>query len=184
MRGSDYGKFGGRPKQEFEPGSASQMAQKGLVRPQRWEPQVGNQLQAVKYIREQLRTRRLGKFTQEEGAEQEWEEPEASDVEEEVWSEIREEGFRGKKLKNRDLRRIWSRRDSIAKQVELLELGKAGGVFKKKVRTSGKMRRGCIGAGQRCSVAVSSPAEVHEAQGGEKGGKEGGEEGGEEKGGT
>ena len=81
------------------------------MRPQKWEPQVGHQLQAVRYIREQLRTRRLGKFTQEGGAAEKWEEPEASDVEELVWSEIREEGFRGKKLKDMDLRRIWLRRD-------------------------------------------------------------------------
>ena len=58
--------MGGRPKQESEPGSAPMMAQKGLVRPERFEPRVGHQLRAVKYIREQLRTRRLGKFTQEE----------------------------------------------------------------------------------------------------------------------
>ena len=42
------------------------------------------------------------------------------------------------------------------------------------------MRRACSGGGQRCAVVVSSPAEVHEAQGGEEGGKEGGEEGGKE----
>ena len=120
MRGKEWGSHGGRPKEECEPGSASQGVHKGMVRPQKWEPQVGHQLQAVKYIREQLRTRRLGKFTQEEGAQEEWEEPEATDVEEEVWTQIREEGFGGKKLKNRDLRRIWIRRDAIAKAVELL----------------------------------------------------------------
>ena len=64
----------------------------GLVRPQKWEPNVGHQLQAVRYIRERLRTRREGKFTQEEGAsEQVWGEPEASDVEMEVLSQIRED---------------------------------------------------------------------------------------------
>ena len=68
-------------------------------------------MHAVKYIREQLRTRRLGKFTQEEGAEEQWAEPEASDVEDAVWTEIREEGFAGKKLKNRDLRRVWTRKE-------------------------------------------------------------------------
>ena len=53
-----------------------------MMRPNRWEPKVGHQLQAVKYIREELRQRREGKFTQEEGAsEQVWEEHEASDVE-------------------------------------------------------------------------------------------------------
>ena len=170
MRGKEWGRWGGRPPGgECEPGSASQMAHKGLVRPQKWEPQVGHQLQAVKYIREQLRTRRLGKFTQEEGAQEEWEEPEATDVEEEVWTQIREEGFRGKKLKNRDLKRIWIRRDAIAKNVKLLELGKAGGVFKRIKRTNGKDRRGCLGGGQRSAVVVSK-------EGGEEGGEEGGQE--------
>ena len=142
MRGKEWGRWGGRPKEECEPGSASQMAHKGLVRPQKWEPQVGHQLQAVKYIREQLRTRRLGKFTQGEGAQEEWEEPEATDVQDEVWTQIREEGFGGKKLKNRDLRRIWIRRDKITKNVELLELGISGGVFKRNMRTKGKNEAG------------------------------------------
>ena len=65
MRGKDWGIWGGRPKEECEPGSASREAQKGLVRPAKFEPRAGHELQAVKYIREQLRTRRLGKFTQE-----------------------------------------------------------------------------------------------------------------------
>ena len=73
MRGERLGHLGRGPKEECEPGSASQMAHKGMMRPQKWEPPVGHQLQAVRYIRNQLRTRRLGKFTQEEGAEEEWE---------------------------------------------------------------------------------------------------------------
>ena len=64
--GKDWGMMGGRPRDECEIGSAPRFAQKGLVRPQKWEPQVGHQLQAVRYIREQLRTRRFGKFTKEE----------------------------------------------------------------------------------------------------------------------
>ena len=127
MRGKEWGSHGGRPKEECEPGSASQGAHKGMVRPQKWEPQVGHQLQAVKYIREQLRTRRLGKFTQVEHAEEEWEEPEATDVPHEVWTVIRETGFGGKNVKNRDLMRVWSRRHTIAKNVKLLELGGTGG---------------------------------------------------------
>ena len=129
-------------------------------------------MQAVRYIREQLRTRRLGKFTQEEGAEEKWEEPAASDVEELVWSEIREAGFQGKGVKTRELRRLWSRRDRIAKDVQLLELGKAGGVSAKRKMTSGNMRRACIGGGKRCMVKVISTAEAHAAQGGEEGGAE------------
>ena len=64
-------------------------------------------MHAVRYIREQLRTKRLGKFTQEEGAEEEWGEPEVNDVEEQVWTEIRQGGFGGNQVNNRDLRRIW-----------------------------------------------------------------------------
>ena len=167
MRGKEWGTWGGRPKEECEPGQASQMAQKGLVRPQKWEPQVGHQMQAVKYIRQQLRKRRLGKFTQEEGAQEEWEEPEATDVQEEVWAQIREDGFGGKNVKSRDLKRIWIRRHTIAQNVDLLELGISGGVFKRNRRTEGKMRQGCSGSGQRCAVAVSRP------EGGEEGGKAG-----------
>ena len=91
MRGKEWGKLGGRPRREREPGSAPQLAQKAMVRPLKWEPQVGCQLQAVRFIRNELKTRRLGNFTQEEGAEEKWEEPAASDVEEGVWSDIREE---------------------------------------------------------------------------------------------
>ena len=121
-----------------------------LERPQTWEPNVGHQLQAVRYIRERLRTRREGKFTQEEGASQEkWEEPDASDVEVAVWSEIREEGFGGKKLKTRDVKRLWRRRHTTAQDVERLELGCAGGVFKTNKRQRGALRRGCLGCGQR-----------------------------------
>ena len=84
--------FGGRPKHESQMGSASTFAQKGLGRPMRWEPQVGYQLHAVRYIREHLRTKRLGKFTKKENDEEEWAEPDANDVSEQVWSEIRDAG--------------------------------------------------------------------------------------------
>ena len=148
---------------------------------QKWEPSVGHQLQAVRYIRERLRTRREGKFTQEEGAsEQVWEEPEASDVEMEVWSQIRD-GFSGKNVKTRDLKRLWSRRNTLAKEVELIELGSAGGVFKACKRSSGALRWACRGAGQRGMLPVSRPAEGGEegGQGGEEGGQDGGKMGGQ-----
>ena len=58
---------------------------------------------------------------------------------------------------------------AIAKNVKLLELGKAGGVFKRIKRTNGAVRRGCLGGGQRSAVAVSK-------EGGEEGGEEGGQE--------
>ena len=45
---------------------------------------------------------------------------------ENVWSEIRGAGF-GERVKNRDLRRLWTRRHDIRKKVELLELGRAWG---------------------------------------------------------
>ena len=173
--GKEWGTVGGRPRNECEIGSAPALAQKGLVGPDKWEPQVGHQLHAVRYIREQLRTMRLGEFTKEEGAEEEWEEPEVNDVEEQMWTEIRKKGFCGSKVRNRDLRRIWCRRDSITKHVELLELGKAGGVHHKRKRTTGAMRQACLGGGQRCVVeTVSEALSAHE----------GGEEQGEEKGGT
>ena len=122
---------------------------------------------------------------QDKQGEEKWEEPEAEDVEEEVWKQIREKGFGGKKLKNRCLRRIWRRRAKLAKEVHLLELGKAGGVFTEQRRTAGKKRLACRGRGHRCAVA-----EVHVAgkeageEGGEEAGKEAGEQGGEEKKGT
>ena len=83
--------MGGRPRGECEIGSAPRYVQKGVMRPQKWEPQVGHQLQAVRYIREQLRTRRVGKFTENAKHEEIWEEPDASDVEDDVWTDIREE---------------------------------------------------------------------------------------------
>ena len=61
IKGKDYGIFGGRHR--LEPGNAPREAQKGLVRPAKFEPRAGHELKAVKYIREQLRARRLGKFT-------------------------------------------------------------------------------------------------------------------------
>ena len=149
MLGKPWGMMGWRPRDESQTGSAPVFAKRGLLRPKKWEPQVGHQLQAVTYIREQLRTRRLGKFTKEEGAgedgaEEEWEEPEVNDVEEQVWTEIRERGFGGNKVKNRDLMRIWIRRTNLAKAVELLELVRAGWVHKR--------RRGW--QGQRCMHAL------------------------------
>ena len=86
-----------------------------------------------------------------------------------VWSEIREEGFGGKKLKTRDVKRLWRRRHTIAQDVERLELGCAGGVFKTNKRQSGAMRRACLGCGQRGMVEVMKCA---------KGGEEGGQEAG------
>ena len=57
----------------------------------------------------------------------------------------------------RELKRIWGRRAKLAKQVELLELGKAGGVYHKRKRTSGAMRQACSGGGQRRAF-VEAPA--------------------------
>ena len=129
------------------------------MRPQKWEPQVGHQLQVVKYTREPLGARRLGKFTKKENAKEEWEEPGEDDVSEQVWSEIRDAGFGGRNVKQRDLNRIWSRRAKLAEQVELLELGKAGGCYHKRKRTSGAMRQACIGVGQRRAVAEAPAAQ-------------------------
>ena len=56
-----------------------------MVRPKQWEPHVGHQLHAVLYIREQLRTKRLGQFTKQEDAEEEWAEPDENAVSEQVW---------------------------------------------------------------------------------------------------
>ena len=181
IKGKEWGKHGGRPKEEGEPGSAPQVVLKGLRRPAKWEPQVGHQLAAVKFIREQLRTKRIGVFTQKEDkeGEEDWKEPEENDVPHDVWILIREEGFRGRNVRTRDLRRTWARRNTIAKEVDLLELGGAGGVYKTNKRSSGKSRRGCTGSGQRTAVVVSRLPRVHE-EGGEEEGKEGGEEGGEE----
>ena len=91
MKGKEYGVLGGRPKNECENNSASRSAQKGVLRPQKWEPQAGHQLNALRYIREQLRTMRLGAFFQEEGQEEEWQEPKG--VEDHVWIEIRKTGI-------------------------------------------------------------------------------------------
>ena len=124
------------------------------MRPAKWEPQVGHQLLVVKFIREQLRMRKLGNFTHAG-----WDEPEAEDVEVQVWTEIREAGFGSKSIKNRDLTRLWSRRATIAHHVQALELG----------RTQGASREACSGGGQRSMVQLV---------------EESGEEGGEEKGST
>ena len=61
-------------------------------------------------------------------------------------------------MKNMSLRRIWTRRATIAKRVELLELGRAGGVHNKRKRTAGAMRQACLGGGQRCVAAEVSEA--------------------------
>ena len=122
---------------------------------------------------------------QDQSGIEKWEEPEVEDVDEEVWRQIRLKGFGGKKVKNRCLKRIWMRRAKIAKAVDELELGKAGGVFSVQRRTAGKQRQACLGRGHRRAVA-----EVHVAgkeageEGGEEAGKEAGEQGGEEKKGT
>ena len=177
IKGKEWGKHGGRPKEVGEPGSAPPVVLKGIRRPQKFEPRAGHQLVAVKYIREQLRTKRIGVFTQKEDkeGEEDWEEPDDADVPHEVWTLIREEGFRGRNVKTRDLRRIWVRRHTIAKDVERLELGGTGGVYKTNKRSSGKSRRGCLGSGQRNCVVVSRLPTVHE-EGGEEEGKEGGKE--------
>ena len=97
-----------------------------------------------------------------------------------VWCQIRNAGFgSGKQVKYRELKRLWRRRHSVAKEVELLELGRAGGVFKTCKRGAGASRQVCRGGGQRGMVAVSRPA-----AGGEEGGQEGGQMGGEAKGRT
>ena len=74
---------------------------------------------AVRFISEELRLRKLGSFTEEE-----WEEPEVEDVKVQVWTEIREKGFGGRHLKNRDLKRIWERRKPL--QMRLRHLSWAG----------------------------------------------------------
>ena len=74
---------------------------------------------------------------QDQSGAEKWEEPEVEDVDEEVWRQIRLKGFGGKKVKNRCLKRIWMRRAKITKKVQLLELGKAGGVCSTQRRTSG-----------------------------------------------
>ena len=117
------------------------------MRPEKFEPKVGHQLRAVQHMRKKFFALKLGKFHDEQHLDLEhWDEPELAAVPEKVWTAIRMAGFAGK-VKNRDLRRIWQHRASIRQKVALLELGKAGGVFKKAVRTKGKSRRMCIGEG-------------------------------------
>ena len=145
------------------------------------EEPVRHQLKAVKYMREKFFALKLGKFHDEQKLDLEhWDEPELSAVPEEVWTEIRMAGFAGK-VKNRDLRRIWERRASIRQKVELLELGKAGGVFKKAVRTSGKTRRQCSGEGVRTMVVLEKPPKRTRVEGEQEDEQEGeeGEESGE-----
>ena len=162
------------------PTFAASRAKLGLVRPDRFEPRAGQQLQAVKFIREKLFDWKLGKFLDEAKRDlKHWQEPEASEVPEDVWTAIRRAGF-GSAVKNRDLTRVWQRRASIRKKVELLELGKAGGVFKKAVRHPGKSRRQCSGQGSRTMV-VLEPAPKRRRVEGEEGIEEG-EESDEEQG--
>ena len=126
----------------------------------RGEPQVGHRFHALRYTRQSLGTRRLGKFTKEENdKEEEWEDPHEDDVPDEVWVQIRDEGFGGRNVKMMEMKRIWSRRAKLAEQVELLELGKAGGVSHKRKRTSGAMRQACVGVGQRRAVAEAPAAQ-------------------------
>ena len=134
MRGATWGKYGGRPKKEDAPGEASKMAKLGLVRPQKFGPRCGHLLQGVRYIAEQLYAKNLGKVLEPEKGIQGWEEPEAPDIEDKVWAEIRLAGF-GKTVKSRDVKRLWARRRAIRQQVEVLELGKAGGVFRRTRRS-------------------------------------------------
>ena len=68
----------------------------------------------------------------------------------------------------REMKRIWSRRAKLAEQVELLELGKAGGVSHKRKQTSGAMRQACLGVGQRRAVAEAPAAQEGGEEGGEK----------------
>ena len=171
VRGAAFGKFGGRPPTEAA--AAPTSARKGLVRPAKFEPKVGHQQQAVKYIREQLYARGLGKFDAEKEGKEGWEEPEASDVEDDVWAEIRSSGF-GKKVRSRDLKRIWRRRAQISLEVELLELGKSGGIFRKAQRTLGKARRMSIGQGMRSVVALEPAPKRRRVEGQEE--PEGGQE--------
>ena len=115
-----------------------------------------------------MRIRRLGKFTKKENdKEEEWEEPHEDDVPDEVWVQIRDGGF-GRNVKMRDLKWIWSRRAKLAEQVELLELGKAGGVSHKRKRTSGAMRQACVGVEKRRAVAEAPAAQEGGEEGGEK----------------
>ena len=96
---------------------------------------MGHRFHAARYIRKALKTRGLGKFTKKENdKEEEWEEPHEDDVPDEVWVQIRDEGFGGSNVRIRELKRIWGRRAKLAKQIELLELGKAGGVSHKRKR--------------------------------------------------
>ena len=119
---------------------------------------VRHQLKAVKYMREKFFALKLGKFHDEQNLDLEhWDEPELAAVPEKVWTAIRMAGFAGK-VKNRDLRRLWTQRASIRHKVELLELGKAGGVYKKALRTSGKSRRMCRGVGMRTAVVLEPAA--------------------------
>ena len=130
----------------------------------------------MRYIRQALRIRRLGKFTKKENdKEEEWEEPHEDDVPDEVWVQIRDGGFGkrnggfgGRNVKMRDLKWIWSRRAKLAEQVELLELGKAGGVSHKRKRTSGAMRQACVGVEKRRAVAEAPAAQEGGEEGGEK----------------
>ena len=174
--GGVYGKHGGRPrKNEGLDPEAPRLAKKGVVGPEKFEPKAGHQLRALKYMREKFFTLKLGKFHDEQNLDLEhWDEPELDAVPENVWTAIRTAGFAGK-VRNRDLRRLWTQRASIRQKVELLELGKAAGIYKRVVRTQGKSRRMCIGAGMRTMV-VLEPVPKRRRVEHEEGGEEGGEE--------
>ena len=82
------------------------MAKQGVVGPEKFEPKVGYQLRAVKYMREKFFALKLGKFHDEQKLDLEhWDEPELAAVPEKVWTAIRMAGFAGK-VRNRDLRRL------------------------------------------------------------------------------
>ena len=139
------------------------------------EEPVRHQLKAVKYMREKFFALKLGKFHDEQNLDLEhWDEPELAAVPEKVWTAIRMAGFAGK-VKNRDLRRLWMQRASIRQKVELLELGNAGGIYKRAVRTQGKSRRMSLGCGMRTAV-VLEPVPKRRRVEHEEGGEEGGEE--------
>ena len=111
-----------KKKNECAAGDAPQLAKQGLVRPDKFEPKVGYQLQAVKYIAKQLYARKLGALRAGSWADQKldkehWEEPEAAAVPLDVWTQIRQAGF-GANVRNRELRRLWERRSRIRLNIE------------------------------------------------------------------
>ena len=174
-----------KKKNECAAGDAPQFAKQGLVRPDKFEPKVGYQLQAVKYIAKQLYARKLGalragSWDDQKLDKEHWEEPEAAAVPLDVWTQIRQAGF-GATVRNRELSRVWERRSKIRQKIELLELGRAGGVYKRSVRTKGKTRRDCTGDGVRTMVVLEKPPKRRRVEGEQEDEQEGeeGEESGE-----